>query len=79
MTKREAAIISAYTGMLVGDYDEYIKYVEEKLNGEPSWGQSILKIQKEIRDAAKEDFMNLDIDGVPNKMLLGWNGEPDIY
>ena len=31
MTKREAAIVSAYTGVLIGDFDEVHKYIEELL------------------------------------------------
>lgn len=29
MTKREAAIISAYTGILIGDFNDMHKYIEE--------------------------------------------------
>ena len=29
MTKREAAIITAYTGVFIGDVDELYKYVSE--------------------------------------------------
>ena len=29
MTKREAAIVSAYTGVLIGDFNEMHRYIEE--------------------------------------------------
>lgn len=29
MTKREAAIVSAYTGYLIGEFKDYHAYVEE--------------------------------------------------
>lgn len=32
MTKREAAIVSAYTGILIGDFSDMHKYIEEKLD-----------------------------------------------
>lgn len=31
MTKREAAIITAYTGVFIGDLDEFYKYAKELL------------------------------------------------
>ena len=31
MTKREAAIVSAHTGIFIGDVVEYFSYLEEKL------------------------------------------------
>lgn len=31
LTKREAAIISAYTGFMIGEFSEMHKYIEEKL------------------------------------------------
>lgn len=31
MTKREAAIVSAYTGILIGSFSDMHEYVEEKL------------------------------------------------
>lgn len=34
MNKKEAAIVSAYTGYLIGDFDEFHKYVE-KIIGRP--------------------------------------------
>lgn len=33
MTKREAAIVSAYTGVMMGEFREMHKFVEEELLG----------------------------------------------
>ena len=57
MTKREAAIISAYTDFLLGDFNEVHKYIEEKL-GRPVLMHEMAskKFQAEIRSKAKTDF-----------------------
>jgi hypothetical protein len=62
MTKREAAIVSAYTGVLLGDFDELHKYIEEIMGGdvfthEPGnrekWG--------EIKARSKPDLISLEV------------------
>lgn len=60
MTKRECAIVSAYTGILCGDFNEFHKYIEELL-GRPVWTHELAnkELWKEIKKLSKEDFCNL--------------------
>lgn len=60
MTKRECAIVSAYTGILCGDFNEFHKYIEEKL-GRPVWTHEFAnkELWKVIQELSKEDFCNL--------------------
>lgn len=60
MTKRECAIISAYTGYLCGDFNEFHKYIEELL-GRPVYTHELAdeELCKKIKELAKEDFCNL--------------------
>jgi len=51
MTKREAAIISAYTGILVGDFSAMHEYVEEVMEG-PIWTHQFAS--KEFNELLKE-------------------------
>lgn len=61
MTKRECAIVMAYTGtcMLAGaSLDEFYKYVSEIL-GEPVWTHELYARADEIREKSKPDFLRL--------------------
>ncbi len=60
MTKKEAAIISAYTGILIGDMEDYHRYIEIIL-GRPVFTAEIPKLQNEIKSLAKKDFCNIKI------------------
>lgn len=62
MNKREAAIISAYTGILIGNFADMHKYIEEKL-GRSVWTHELadIKIQEEIKQKSKEDFINIEV------------------
>lgn len=62
MTKREAAIVSAYTGVLIGDFDEVHKYIEELL-GRPVFTHELADpvIVAKIQELAKPDFVNIEI------------------
>lgn len=62
MNKREASIISAYTGYLIGEFSDLHEYVEEII------GRSVLthelaneKMQRLIREKSKIDFMNIEV------------------
>lgn len=64
MTKREAAIVSAYTGYLIGDFDEMHKYTEEIM------GRSVCthelgnkKFAEEIHELSKKDFRSITVEG----------------
>lgn len=61
MTKRECAVVMAYTGtvMLQGeDFNIYHKYVTELL-GRPVLTHELPGLTKVIRERAKKDFMEL--------------------
>lgn len=61
MTKRECAIVMAYTGycMLSGDDLEiFNKYAEEKMD-RPLYTHEYYTLAKEIQKRAKEDFLEL--------------------
>lgn len=63
MTKQEAAIVMAYTGMsmLVGnDFSIFHEYIENKL-GRHVWTHELAldSVIKQIREASKNDFFNL--------------------
>ena len=62
MTKREAAIVSAYTGYLIGDVDDWHKYVQEIL-GRPVFTHELASksIQDEVHDKSRDDFCNIKI------------------
>ena len=60
MTKEEKLIVSAYTGTLMTDFNDFVKFVEEKL------GRVILthelgdkNVQAEIKRSVREDFFKL--------------------
>lgn len=63
MTKRECAIVMAYTGvvMLTGDsLKEYYKYLNE-IMGRPVYSHELAfkSVQKEIKEACRADFISL--------------------
>lgn len=60
MTKQEKIIVSAYTGVLMCNFDDLKKYIEEKLN------RSVLThelashdVWEEIKKKIKKDFIEL--------------------
>lgn len=60
MTKREAAIVSAYTGYLIGDFSEMHKYVEE-IMGRSIWTHEFPDIRDDMRQKSKADFIGMNI------------------
>lgn len=63
ITKREAAIISAYTNYLIGDFSDMHQYIEEIM------GRSVFtheladtRVVDEIREKSKNDFISLKIE-----------------
>ena len=60
MTNRERAIVSAYTGKLMCDFDYLHKYIEEKL-GRPvsAHDMTTFEVEDEIRAKSREDFLSL--------------------
>lgn len=60
MTKEEKIIISAYTGVLMCDFGDMQKYIEEKL-GRPIWTHELAnhEVWEQIKKATKSDFLAL--------------------
>lgn len=61
MTKREAAIVSAYTGILIGKFDDMHEYIEEIMQ-RPVFTHEMPIIWDEIKERSREDFLNIEID-----------------
>ncbi len=61
MNKREAAIVSAYTGKLLGSFTDMSEYCE-KILGRPIWTQQYLELADEIKEKSREDFIKMEID-----------------
>lgn len=61
MTKREAAIMSAYTGVFIGDLDELYKYVKELL-GRPVFTHEITERADEIKEKSEKDFLAIKVE-----------------
>jgi len=60
MDKKEAAVIGAYTGILIGDFDDLHIYIEEIMDGPVMTHQlGDKEFCEEVRDAAKLDFLDI--------------------
>lgn len=61
MNKREAAIISAYTGILIGEFWVLDEYIEE-IMGRSVWTHELADkdIVSQIKEKSKEDFMRVN-------------------
>lgn len=86
ITKKEAAIITAYTGILIGDFDEFRKYIQDIL-GRPVWSHELADkgLWDEIKKKAKEDFLHLEV-GVDKQLDYvrfivenTYRNEADVY
>lgn len=64
MTKREAAIVSAYTGYLIGEFSDFQAYAEEIL-GRPVFTHELPNIADELKEKSKKDFMSIKIEEEP--------------
>lgn len=71
MDKREGAIISAYTGKLIGDFSEFHKYAEEII------GRPILihefadeEFMQVIKKKCSNDFNNIKIEPIEKCFIL---------
>lgn len=60
MTKEEKLIVSAYTGILMTDFDSLHEFIEKKL-GRPVWTHELADdtVVNEIKNAVKKDFLKL--------------------
>jgi len=63
MTKREAAIVSAYTGFLIGEFGDMHKYIEE-IVGRPVWTHELgnRDVFNRIKELSRNDFLNIKIE-----------------
>ena len=68
MTKREAAIVSAYTGCLIGEFSDFHAYAEEVI-GRPILEHNFSSVIKKVKDKNKNkiDFMNIKIESDAKK------------
>lgn len=60
MTRREATIISAYTGYFIGELDDLYKYLSE-LVGRPVYTHEIPAVLDEYNSKIKQDFVMLEV------------------
>lgn len=60
MTRREKAVVSAYTGILCGNFDGFHEYVEEIME-RPVWTHEFANqaTMDEIKSRAKSEFGTL--------------------
>ena len=63
MTKKEGAIITAYTGYLIGNIHDFYDYVEE-LTGESYMTHDYAspELASKIQALAKKDFIEIQIE-----------------
>lgn len=63
ITKREAAIVSAYTGYLLGKFTDLQEYIEEILK-RPVFTHELANKEtiKLIKEKSKDDFMSIKIN-----------------
>lgn len=65
MTRREAAIVSAYTGYLVGEFSDLHVYINEIL-GRPVFTHQLPDVKDEIIEKSRADFVAITVtDGSP--------------
>jgi len=60
MTKHEAAVISAYTGIMVGSFSDMHKYAEKKLN-RPIFTHEFADkdLYKELKEKSHDDLIKI--------------------
>lgn len=61
MTRREATIVSAYTGYFIGELDDLYKYLSE-LVGRPVYTHEIPAVLVEYHSRIKQDFVTLEVE-----------------
>jgi hypothetical protein len=64
LTREQAAIVSAYTGYLIGPVSDMHAYIE-KIMGRPVWTHEMAseQLMDQVREAAKDDFIALAPEG----------------
>ena len=63
LTRRQAAIITAYTGITCGPFEVFVEYAE-KLLGRPVWSHEFAskELASKIKELAKDDFLSICYD-----------------
>ncbi|MDE5741087.1 MAG: hypothetical protein K2H90_01395 [Oscillospiraceae bacterium] len=61
MTKREAAVITLYTGVFIGDLAEIYKYSGE-LMGRPVFSHEFSVLADELKEKSKKDFFAIKVE-----------------
>jgi len=61
MNKREAAIVSAYTGILIGSFSDMHEYCE-KLLGTPIFTHQFPMLMDDIKSKSKDDFTSIVVE-----------------
>lgn len=64
LTRRQSAVLSAFTGILCGHFSDLHKYAEEKL-GRPIFTHEFAFNADEVKEAARDDFEAMLPHGVP--------------
>jgi hypothetical protein len=64
MTRKEAAIVSAYTGILIGKFTDMHEYIESIL-GYPVFTNQLgnLSFLELVKQKAKADFLAIEVEG----------------
>lgn len=62
MTKREAAIVTAYTGTLIGEIKDFHEYAEEKLSRPVMTHEfGFPETWDELKEESRDEFMNIEL------------------
>ncbi len=56
MNKREALIISVYTGVLMVEFEELHEFIEE-LSGRPVFTHELPELEEQLQELVKEEFL----------------------
>lgn len=64
MTKKEAAIVTMYTGVLIGKFSDAHEYAE-KIIGRPIFTHEFAnrELSAEIKAKSKQDFISIKVGG----------------
>lgn len=63
MTRQEAAIVTAYTGICIGDFSDFHEYAE-KILGRPIFTHEFAnkEIKDQIKNASRDDFISINVE-----------------
>lgn len=61
MTRREAAIVTAYTGILIGPFSDFHAYVEQLLGREVQHVEMDEAFFAALKERAKADFVGIPV------------------